>query len=108
MGTSGGNTDDMRECIALMNAAKLNPAAMITHIGGLNCVPETTINLPHIAGGKKLVYTHLDMPLTALAEFEQKGRDDPLFAGLGRIVKEHGGMWCAEAEKYLLAHAKTE
>ena len=108
MGTSGGNTDDMRESIALMNAAKLNPAAMITHIGGLNCVPETTINLPHIAGGKKLVYTHLDMPLTALAEFEQKGRDDPLFAGLGRIVKEHGGMWCAEAEQYLLAHAKTE
>ncbi len=108
MGTSGGNTDDMRESIALMNAGKLNPAAMITHIGGLNCVPETTINLPHIPGGKKLIYTHLDMPLTALAAFEEKGREEPLFAELDRIVKEHGGMWCAQAEKYLLAHAKTK
>ena len=36
VGTSGGNTDDMREAIAMMNAGRLNPAAMVTHIGGLD------------------------------------------------------------------------
>lgn len=60
LGTSGGNTADMREAIALMNAGRINPAAMITHIGGLNCAAETTLNLPKIPGGKKLIYTHLD------------------------------------------------
>ncbi len=29
-------TDDMREAIAMMNAGRLNPAAMVTHIGGLD------------------------------------------------------------------------
>lgn len=104
MGTSGGNTNDMREVIALMNAGRINPAAMITHIGGLDCVAETTKNLPRIPGGKKLIYTHLSLPLTALLEFEEKGKTDPLFHELHRIVQSNNGLWCAEAERYLLAH----
>lgn len=108
VGTSGGNTGDMRESIAMMNAGKLNPSAMITHIGGLDCVAETTKHLPKIPGGKKLIYTHLAMELTALWEFEEKGKTDPLFASLDRIVKANNGLWCGEAESYLLAHAKTE
>ena len=45
VGTNAGNTSDMREAIEMMNAGLLNPAAMITHIGGLDCVAETTLNL---------------------------------------------------------------
>lgn len=41
---------------------KVNPSAMITHIGGLNCVPETTLGLHGDIGGKKLIYTQLEMP----------------------------------------------
>ena len=108
MGTSGGNTDDMRESIAMMNAGKINPAAMITHIGGLNCVAETTKNLPRIPGGKKLIYNHIELPLTALADFTEAGKTNSLFYELDRIVKAHNGLWCAEAERYLLAYAKTE
>ena len=92
----------MREAIALMNAGRINPAAMITHIGGLNCAAETTLNLPHIPGGKKLIYTHLDLPLTAIADFEEAGKNDVLFARLDEIVKVNNGLWCAEAEKFLL------
>lgn len=106
LGTSGGNTADMREAIALMNAGRINPAAMITHIGGLNCAAETTLNLPKIPGGKKLIYTHLDLPLTAITDFEQKGSVDPLFAHLASIMKNSNGLWCAEAEQYLLANTK--
>jgi len=100
--TSHGNTDDMREAIAMMNAGKLNPAAMITHVGGLDSVVETTKALPKIPGGKKLIYTQIDLPLTAIVDFAEKGKTEPLFAELDRIVKANNGLWCAEAEKYLL------
>lgn len=106
VGTSGGNTDDMLESIDMMSKGLINPAAMITHVGGLNAVPETTLNLPKIPGGKKLIYTHVDMPLTAIADFEELGKTDKFFADLSEIVKKSNNLWCAEAEKYVLANAK--
>jgi hypothetical protein len=106
LGTTGGNTDDMREAIALMTAGRINPAAMITHIGGLNSAAETTLNLPNIPGGKKLIYTHLSFPLTAIADFADAGKRDQLFAELDQIVKRNNMLWCADAEAYLLQNAK--
>lgn len=106
VGTSGGNIDDMRESIHMMNEGKLNPAVMVTHIGGLDCVIETTLRLPDIPGGKKLIYNHISMPLTAIADFEEKGKSDPLFAALHEIVAANNGLWCKETEKYLLQNAK--
>ena len=107
VGTSGGNTNDMREAIALMNAGTINPAVMVTHVGGLDACAETTMNLPKIPGGKKLIYTHISMPLTAIADFAEKGKEDPMFAELDAICKKHNGLWSGEAEKYLLANAKS-
>ena len=106
VGTSGGNNDDLREAIEMMSAGKLNPAALVTHIGGLNAVVDTVLNLPSIPGGKKLIYNHIDLPLTAIADFEEKGKTDPLFAELDKICKAHNNLWSAEAERYLLANAK--
>jgi len=106
VGTSGGNTDDMKESLELMSKGLINPATMITHIGGLNSAAETTLNLPKIPGGKKLIYTNIEMELTAIEDFEEKGKTSPMFAKLAEIVKANNGLWCAEAEKYLLANAK--
>ena len=103
VGTSGGNTSDMKEAIEMMTSGRINPAAMITHVGGLNAVVETTKNLPNIKGGKKLIYTQIEMPLTAIADFEKLGETDPLFAKLAEITKRNNGLWSAEAEKYLLS-----
>ena len=104
VGTSGGNTSDMKEAIEMMTSGKINPAAMITHIGGLNAVVDTVLNLPKIPGGKKLIYTQIELPLTAIADFGKLGETDPLFAKLDEITKHHNGLWSAEAEKYLLAN----
>jgi hypothetical protein len=93
----------MREAIGMMNEGKLNPAAMITHIGGLDCVAETTANLPKIPGGKKLIYTQIDLPLTAISDFAEKGKTEPMFEKLDQLVKAGNGLWNAEAEKYLLS-----
>jgi threonine dehydrogenase-like Zn-dependent dehydrogenase len=105
VGTSGGNTDDMREALDLMGRGVINPAAMVTHIGGLNAVAETTLHLPDIPGGKKLMYTTKDLPLVAIDEFAQRGASDPFYAALAKICDRHNGLWSAEAEQYLLENA---
>ena len=107
VGTSGGNTADMIESLDMMSKGLLNPAVMVTHIGGLNAVIDTTLNLPNIPGGKKLIYNNIKLELTAIADFAEKGRTDPLFRQLDDIVKRNNGLWCAEAEKYLLANAPS-
>ena len=104
VGTSGGNTDDMKEALHLMGKG-MDPAGLVTHIGGLGAVIETTLNLPSIPGGKKLIYTHIDMPLTAITDFADKGADNPVYARLAQICEAHNGLWSAEAEKYLLDNA---
>ncbi|MDR3645576.1 MAG: zinc-binding dehydrogenase [Clostridia bacterium] len=106
VGTSGGNTEDMIESLSLMEKGRINPAMMITHVGGLDSAAQTTLNLPKIPGGKKLIYTNISMELTAIADFAEKGRSDPLFAALAEIVADNNGLWCSKAEKYLLEHAK--
>ncbi|MBE5816934.1 MAG: L-sorbose 1-phosphate reductase [Clostridiales bacterium] len=106
VGTSGGNTDDMREAISMMEQGLINPAGMISHVGGLNSVPETTLNLNKVRAGKMLVYNNINMPMTAIADFEELGRSNKMFADLHEIVKKNNFLWCPEAEKYLLEHAE--
>lgn len=106
VGTSGGNTEDMKISLDMMGKGLINPVSMITHVGGLNSVADTILNLPNIPGGKKMIYTNVEMELTAIADFREKGKSDPFFARLADIVEENNGLWCAEAEKYLLANSK--
>ena len=102
MGTTGGNTDDLIESLELSAAGKLNPAVMVTHIGGLDCCAEVTLTQPKLPGGKKLIYTHIEMPLTAIADFRKKAKEDPRFEGLADICEANHNLWCPEAEEYLL------
>ena len=103
VGTSGGNTDDMKEALQMMSEG-LDPAGLVTHVGGLGEVIDTTLNLPSIPGGKKLIYTHIDMPLTPITEFRAKGENHPVYAALADICDAHNGLWSVEAEEYLLAN----
>lgn len=101
-GTSGSTSDDMRDIVSLIGRGRINPAVMITHIGGLNAAIDTTLNLPKIPGGKKLIYTHIDMDLTPISDFEELGKTDERFKVLAELVDNAGGLWCAKAEEYLL------
>lgn len=104
VGTSGGNTDDMVEALELMSNG-LDPAALVTHIGGLDAVIEATNHLPEIPGGKKLIYTHLRMPLTPISDFAKLGETNEVFKTLAGICEKNLGLWSVEAESYLLANA---
>ena len=107
VGTSGGNTDDIRESLDMMSSGKINPSIMITHVGGLDSAVETTLKLGSMRAGKMLIYTNIKMPLTALNELGELGKSDAVFAELDKIVKANNGLWCYEAEKYLLANAES-
>jgi L-sorbose 1-phosphate reductase len=106
MGTSGGNTDDMRESLQLMSDGRINPAVMITHVGGLDAVIDTTLNLPDIPGGKKLIYNNVSLPLVSLNSLGGMAKTDPFYDGLNKIVAKNNYIWNYEAEKFLLANAK--
>jgi threonine dehydrogenase-like Zn-dependent dehydrogenase len=103
MGTTGGNTDDLKEALSLSARGAIRPAIMVTHIGGIDSIIDATSNLPKIPGGKKLTYTHISMPLTAIDDFATLGESDPLFRELADCCARHSGLWNAEAEKLLLS-----
>jgi len=102
IGSSASSTDDLREAMEMIDKGILNPAIMITHIGGLDSTAETIKNLPKIPGGKKLIYTNISLPLTALEDFEEKGETVPLFKELALLVNANNGIWSKAAEDYLL------
>lgn len=108
MGTTGGNTADLLESLKMTEEKKINPAVMVTHIGGLDAVADTVLNLPAIPGGKKLIYTHINMELTAIEDFAKAGAGDSRFTCLAEIIKNNKGLWCAEAERYLLENWRAE
>lgn len=104
VGTSGGNNDDMVEALDLMGKG-LDPAGLVTHVGGLNAVIEATQHLPEIPGGKKLIYTHIEMPLTPISDFEKLGEKNSVYKKLADICIRNKGLWSVEAESYLLENA---
>ncbi len=87
---------------------KIEPAVMVTHVGGIDCIADATLNLPSIPGGKKLTYTQFDMPLTAIEDFAELGKTDLLFQKLDEACKRNRGLWNAEAEKILFEHFGVE
>ena len=104
VGTSGGNNEDMLEALEMMGKG-LDPAGLITHIGGLDAVADATNNLPDIPGGKKLVYTHITMPLTPISDFAKLGETNEVFKQLATICENNKGLWSVEAETYLLENS---
>ncbi len=107
MGSTGGNNDDLIESLNLFSRGKIDPAVMVTHIGGMDAIVDTCLNLPQIPGGKKLMYTHIDLPLTAIADFEALGVENPLFKELHEITSQNRGLWNAKAERVLLDYYKV-
>ncbi len=102
VGSSGSKLEDMHHALSVMEQKRIMPAVMVTHIGGLESAIDATLNLPKIPGGKKLIYPHVDLPLTAIDDFKELGKDNLLFDKLATACEKHSGCWNAEAEQILL------
>lgn len=98
VGTSGGNTDDMRAAVALMQAKKVQTAKVVTHILGLNAAGETTLDLPAVGGGKSWC-----IPEKPSRSRRWARSPIPNWQRLWRVTMGSGP---GEAEAYLLAHAE--
>ena len=105
VGTAGSIPEDMTDIITLIEEEKINPGALVSHILGLNAVADTLFAMEKPSGAKKVCYNELDLPLVAISDLKELGKDNELYRVLGEIVERNGGIWCAEAEDYLLAHA---
>lgn len=104
VGTSGSVLEDMKEAVTLIETGAIDPAIMITHVGGINTVVDTVKNLPQIPGGKKLIYTQKEFPLFAIEELESLAKEDENYVPLWKACERHNGVWNVEAEKALLSH----
>lgn len=102
VGTSGGSRADMEQSLSLSASREINPSRMVSHVGGLDAVPDALSSLPGFTGGKILIYPHVDMDLTGIADFASRGDDDPRFARLAEICAPHHNVWNQEAEAFVL------
>ncbi len=105
VGTAGSIPEDTEDTIRLIEEQKVNPGALVSHILGLNALTDALLAMEKPSGAKKVCYNGLDIPLIAIDELAAWGEKDPMYRELDAIVKRNGGMWCAEAEAYLLLHA---
>ncbi len=99
VGTSGSNTQDMKDAIACIEQKTVNLAKIATHVMGLNDVCESILKIPELPGGKKIVYSQKNYPITDVQEFSGSGAME---AVLKEIVERHNGLWSQEAEAYFL------
>lgn len=105
VGTAGSIPEDMLDVLQLIEEKKINAGALVSHILGMAAAPETLFAMATPNGAKKVCYNELDIPLIAIADLPELGKTNEMYARLAKIVEENGGIWCAEAERYLLAHA---
>ena len=57
-------------------------------------------SFPQLPGGKKIVYSQKNYPITDVQNFAEGEMEQALKA----IVEKHNGLWSAEAESYFLEH----
>lgn len=100
VGTSGGDTQDMKEAISLIENKRVEVAKIVTHVLGLKDVATTTMNLPKLGGGKKIVYTHQALDYFSIEDLDE-------ISPLGEILKKTNGIWSKEAEEYVLTHSPS-
>ena len=100
VGTSGSNTQDMKDAITCIENKVVDLAKIATHIMGLNDVCQSILKLPELPGGKKIVYSQKSYPITDVQQFPA----GELEQALAEIVEKHNGLWSAEAERYFLEH----
>lgn len=105
VGTTGSIPEDAKDVIRLIEDGSVNTGALISHIVGLKALPQTIFDMVNHSGAKKVCYNDIDIPLIAIKDLDELGKTNPLYKKLGEIVREHGGVWCAEAERYLLKNA---
>lgn len=78
VGSSGASGEDIRRALQLIEDGTIDPSVIVSHIGGLDCVPQVVCNLRKIGGGKKLIYPQIDLPLTPVENWSVEKENELL------------------------------
>ncbi len=105
VGTAGSIPVDMTDILTLMEENKIRGGVLVSHILGLNAAKDALLAMEKPSGAKKVCYNALDLPLIAIADLPELGKTNELYRVLAEIVERNGGLWCNEAEAYLLENA---
>lgn len=105
VGTAGSIPVDMTDILTLMEENKIRGGVLVSHILGLNAAKDALLAMEKPSGAKKVCYNALDLPLIAIADLPELGKTNELYRVLAEIVERNGGLWCNEAESYLLENA---
>lgn len=88
----------MKDAIRCIENKVVDLAKIATHVMGLNDVCDSIMQLPTLPGGKKIVYSQKNYPITDVNSFGAGAMEEKL----KEIVKKHNGLWSAEAERCFL------
>ncbi len=102
VGSSGASREDFVSALDLLVSNKIDPSFLVTHIGGIDSVVNTVTNLPEIGGAKKVIYPHLQFPLTEVNKLNELAKSDVRFETVAEIVRNNHNQWCEKAESALL------
>ncbi len=105
LGTAGSIPEDTLDIIKLIEDGKIDPSGLVSHVMGIDVVPENIFAMKVPNGAKKMCYNELDIPCIEVAKLGGMVNDGPLYKGLYDIVSRSGGKWSVEAEKYLIENA---
>ena len=105
IGTAGSIPEDTVDIIHLIEDGVIDPSGIVSHIMGIDVVPENIFAMKTPSGAKKMCYNELDIPCIELSKLDEYGKTDPMYAQLAKIVDANGGRWSDAAEKYLLENA---
>ncbi len=108
VGTAGSIPVDMTDILTLMEENKIRGGVLVSHILGLNAAKDALLAMEKPSGAKKVCYNALDLPLIAIADLPELGKTNELYRNLAEIVERNGGLWCNEAEAYLLENAPKQ
>ena len=104
VGTAGSIPEDTIDVIKLIEDKIINPAVLVSHIMGIDSVIDAIYEMGKPNGSKKVCYNAINLPLVAIDDFKELGKKDPLFKELSEIVERNDGLWCPEAEDFLLRY----
>ena len=95
----------MRAAVKLIEEKKIDVRKVVSHILGLDAAAHTTLNLPQIIGGKKMVYTQKALPLISLNTLLQEEPETDFLRQLKQLLVASGGLWSKQAEDFVLKNA---
>ena len=92
-----------KKLLAAIEASKEQDVSRLIYALGIRQVGDKAAKgLASHFGSMDAIVAATEEELTAIDDFAKKGETDPMFKKLAELCAPNNGLWCPEAERYLL------